>query len=204
MDYLMMALVAAFICVGIALVVLLIYLVRMIKSINATIDDVKTKVEPMLDNAGTMTTDLVPVVKKVDPLVDRVTLTLDAVNLEMMRVDEILEDITQITDTASSATAAVDNITNAPIKAVNNVATRVRTSFGPKSASEESLELTEKQASVARALADYKAAQAQAEEDAPNLEGFEKIVADDPKEADASVDADAVFGEADDAAKGEA
>ena len=183
MDYLMMALVAAFICVGIALVVLLIELVKIMKKANTTIEDITAKVNPILDDAKTMTNDLVPVVKKVEPIVDRAQLTLDAVNLELMRVDEIMEDVSVITDAAASATTAVDKVTNAPIKAVNNVATRVRSSLGPKAASEESAELVGEQAAVERALADFKAAQA-GEEDEPNFEGFEKIVADGAPEAD--------------------
>ena len=37
-------------------------------------------------------------VTKLEPVVDRVQLTLDSVNLEMMRVDEILADVSQITE----------------------------------------------------------------------------------------------------------
>lgn len=177
MDILMMALVAAFICVGIALVVLLIELIKLVKMARVKVDDVMTKVDPMLDNARVMTDDLKPAVKKVDPLMDRTLLTLDAVNLEMMRVDEILEDVSQMTDAASNATVAVETITSAPVKAVSNVTTRVRSKLGPKDASEESTELDAKISEVAKALEDYKAAQAEAETE-PNLEGLEKIVAD--------------------------
>lgn len=210
MDILMMVLVAVFICVGVALVVLLIELVKMIKTARTTITDTMAKVDPMLQNVTAMTDDIKPVVKKVDPLVDRVQLTIDAVNLEMMRVDEILEDVSQITDTASSATSAVDNITNAPIKAVNNMATRMRQSFAAKPASQESTQLGDSRDAVTKALDDFKAAQdgqpVEREEaasapvaepdvalqvDEPNLEGFEKIVADS-ESSDASPDAQAV------------
>ena len=195
-DILSMLLVAVFICVGIALVVVLLEVVKILRTTHKTISNVTEKIDPLLANVDQMTQDIMPAVKKVDPLVDRVQLTLDAVNLEMMRVDEILEDVTQITDTASSATAAVDNITNAPIKAVNNVATRVRTAFNAKQASPESAALGEKNAALDQALEDYRAAQVSegaegALEDKPgepNLEGFEKIVADT---ADAAEDGDA-------------
>ena len=204
MDILMMVLVGVFVCVGIALVVVLVELTKMLKSTNATINDMTTKINPVLDDVAVMTNDLKPAVKKVDPLVDRLQLTLDAVNLEMMRVDEILEDVAQITDTASSATTAVDNIAHVPVKAVSNVATRVRTKFGTKYASEESAQLGD--AAVNRALEDYKAAQAEQPEvkegiEEPNFEGLEKIVADSEpideaaEEAEASVNADGVFGE---------
>ena len=207
MDIMMMVLVGVFICVGVALVVVLIELTKILKTTNTTITDVKTKLDPVLDDVAVMTNDLKPAVKKADPLVDRLQLTLDAVNLEMMRVDEILEHVAQITDTASSATTAVDNIAHVPVKAVSNVATRVRTKFGTKYASEESAQLGD--AAVNRALEDYKAAQAEQPEvkegiEEPNFEGLEKIVADSvpideaaeaAEEAEASVNADGVFGE---------
>ena len=204
MDIMLMVLVGVFICVGVALVVALIELTKILRTTNTTITDVKTKLDPVLDDVAVMTNDLKPAVKKADPLVDRLQLTLDAVNLEMMRVDEILEDVAQITDTASSATAAVDNIAHVPAKAVSNVATRVRTKFGTKYASEESAQLGD--AAVNRALEDYKAAQAEQPEvkegiEEPNFEGLEKIVADSvpideaAEEAEASVNADGVFGQ---------
>lgn len=170
------------VCIGIAVVVLLVVLIRFVLAAQKKLGDTMEKVDPMLDNVRDMTDSVKPAVAKVDPLVDRVQLMLDAVNLEMMRVDEILEDVAQITDSASSATSAVDNIANAPIKAVNNVATRVKTKLGPKAASEESAELAEKRDAVARALADYKAAsgeaadgaEAPADQDAGNGEASEQ------------------------------
>lgn len=47
-----------------------------------------------------------PAVGRVDPLVERLSLTVDAANLELMRVDQILEDVTQITDSVSKAAGA--------------------------------------------------------------------------------------------------
>ena len=213
------------ICVGIAVVVLVIELIKLLRSVRNTVDDMTKKVNPMLDDASGMVKDLRPTVKKVEPLVDRVQLTLDAVNLEMMRVDEILEDVSQITDAASSATTAVDNIANAPIKAVNNVTTKVLSALGSKSASDESMQLGGQRDAVARALEDYKAAQDETalseassaapsapEADAPlepNFDGFEKLVSDaepealkDEGEASANesveaVSAEGIFGQGD-------
>lgn len=149
-------LIVAGIAALIALVLLFLELTKTIKSARKMVDDLA----PTMKNIETMTTNLQAPIAKVDPLVDRVTLTLDSVNLEMMRVDKILEDVTQITDTASNATTAVDNITSAPVKAVSNVATKVKTAFGGKSASEESAQLAEQRVAVAQALEDYKAAEA--------------------------------------------
>lgn len=65
-------------------------------------------------------------VKKADPLIDHATLTVDAVNLEIMRLDQILEDVEQVTDTASNAVDAVDTVVNAPREIATSVADFVR------------------------------------------------------------------------------
>lgn len=144
-----------FILVGIALIVFLVELIKTLKTARGTIDNL----EPTLKNVEDITTNIQPTLAKVDPLMERVQLTVDSVNLEMMRVDQILEDVSEITDTASSATAAVDNITNAPLKAMNNVATRVKTALGGKDSSDESAQLAEQRVAVAQALKEYEAAE---------------------------------------------
>lgn len=148
-----------FIVVGIALVIFIIELIKTMKLAQTTIADVKTQLDPTLENVKRITDEVQPVIKKVDPLVERVQLTVDSVNLEMMRVDRILEDVTTITDSAASATTAVDNIANAPLKAVNSVATKVRSVFGGTDASAQSEQLAEQRVAVGQALQEFKAAE---------------------------------------------
>ena len=111
---------------------------------------------------------------RVDPLMERITLTVDSVNLEMMRVDEILADVTQITDTAASASTAVENVASAPAKAVTGVAAKVRERFGSKNASDESAQLGDQREAVAKALEDYKAAE-MAEEQAAEKADYVEV-----------------------------
>jgi hypothetical protein len=61
-----------------------------------------------------------------------------------MRLDEILEDVSQITDAAQKATAAVEGITSAPMDVVTGVTKKVRAKIKPTYASKESRELGEK------------------------------------------------------------
>ena len=89
-----MILTVVFICVGIALIVFLIELVRTVRSARTTIDNVQKQLEPTLAHVEQITNEIKPAIAKVDPLMDRVSLTIDAANLEMMRVDQILEDVT--------------------------------------------------------------------------------------------------------------
>ena len=55
---------------------------------------------------------------------------LDTVNLEMLRVDAILEDVEQITDVAGKAATTVDAVTSAPAEAVTSIVDRIRGSLG--------------------------------------------------------------------------
>ena len=153
------ALPVVFICVGIALIVFIVELIKVLKLARTTIVDTTEQLAPTLKNVEDITTNIQPTLAKIDPLVDRVQLTVDSVNLEMMRVDQILEDVSEITDSASSATAAVDNITSAPLKVVGNVADRVKTALGSKDSSDESAQLAEQRVAIAQALEEYKAAE---------------------------------------------
>ena len=81
-----------------------------------------------------------------------------------MRIDQILEDVNEITDSVSSAVEAVDTVTNAPVELVNNVTSRVRNAFKSRRASDESVALG--QAKAERA-ADEPAAPRPVEQAAP-------------------------------------
>jgi len=104
--------------------------------------------------------------------VDRVQLTVDAANLEIMRVDQILEDVTQITDTLSTATVAVDKVAQAPVSAVENLSNRIRDAFKPRRASNVSRalggqkEATGAQAQTERVEAEVEVSEAPAEKSA--------------------------------------
>lgn len=75
--------------------------------------------------------DAQKVIKQAEPLVDHVTLTVDAANLEIMRLDGILENVDEIAQAASSAADAVNKVTNAPVQIATSIADRFR--MGAKS-----------------------------------------------------------------------
>lgn len=76
--------------------------------------------------------EITPVMKKVDPMVDKAELSIDTLNLEMLRMDAILEDVEQITNVAGNAANTVDSVTSAPVDAVTSIVGRLRGSFGSK------------------------------------------------------------------------
>lgn len=150
------ALPVVFILVGAALVWLVIELVMTVRKTRKTVSEIQKQVEPTLGSIERITASLEPVAAKVDPLVERVSLTVDAANLEIMRIDQILEDVGEITDSVSSAVDVVDTVTSAPMEMVNSVTTRVRNLFKSQHASEESVALGEMKANDAKAADVFK------------------------------------------------
>jgi len=129
----------------IALAVLFVYLAMLVKRANAMID---RQVNPMLDDAKAMTESLKPALAQVDPLMERINLTMDAANLEIMRVDEIMQDVSVITGHLADTSSTVNEITNVPLNAVNNVTNKVRGVFRSRSASSASADLAARKESV--------------------------------------------------------
>lgn len=111
---------------------------KQVEPVIANVERITTELEPAVQSVKAITAQLEPTIAKVDPLLDRVTLTVDAANLEIMRVDQILEDVTQITGSVSNTLDTVDAVTNAPLELVSSVADKVRSFVQPRSASKES------------------------------------------------------------------
>lgn len=158
------ALPVVYVLVGAVLVWFVVELALTIRSTRSTIDDAHKELTPTLQNVEKITAQVDPLIAHVDALVtgpDRpaadprervaeeasplwgasirwwsvMSLTVDAANLELMRVDQILEDVTQITDSVSKAAGAVDTVTSAPIDLVNSLTGKLRSKFKPRYAS---------------------------------------------------------------------
>ncbi|WP_165062789.1 DUF948 domain-containing protein [Adlercreutzia sp. ZJ154] len=139
MDILNMILPIVYIVVGVALIWFVVELALTIRKTRSTVEDMQKQIEPTLANVEQLTSDA-------KPLVERVSLTVDAANLEIMRVDEILQDVSSITGTASKTVTAVDNVTSAPLDLVSSFTNKVRDKFAPKRASDISKEIGEAKA----------------------------------------------------------
>lgn len=107
-------------------VVMLIALAYLFVVIAKTIKETMFKVDPMIDHCKEIVSDMRPVVKKIDPIMDRVTLTIDAANLEIMRVDQILEDVNTVTANVAKASNSVDTVTSVPLDAISSLTKKLR------------------------------------------------------------------------------
>ena len=140
-----------YIIVGVALVWFVIELALTARRTRTTVDTVHEQIEPTLEHVNEITKSIEPVVAKVDPLMDRVALTVDAANLEIMRVDKILEDVSQMTGTVTKTLDTVDSVTSLPLDAVNSLTSKMRSIFKKPQASEESQRLGEQKAAASAA-----------------------------------------------------
>lgn len=125
-DLAMLVLLIVIIIFVIVLIVLAVHFIGTVRKLNKTIDDI----QPAIDSANKMLEDIQPAVKRIDPLMERVSLTVDAVNLEIMRADTILSDISEVTSTATDAVGKVAEITDAPLNLLNAATDKVRDLFG--------------------------------------------------------------------------
>ncbi len=135
------ALPAVFVVVGIVLIWVLIELIVFVRHTRKTVDALQSEVQPVIADVKEITESLKPAVDKVDPLVERVSLAVDAANLEIMRLDGILENVDSLTSSASSAASAVDAVANTPLKLVTSAADKLRGAFAQKKASDASMSL---------------------------------------------------------------
>lgn len=127
-----------FIVVGVLLAWLIVEAVKFLRRTAAAVEAMRAQVTPLVEDARAMTESLKPAVDKVDPLVERVSLAVDAANLEIMRLDGILENVNRITETTASAASAVDTVANTPLKLVNTATEKLRDAFAARKASQES------------------------------------------------------------------
>lgn len=122
----------------IAMAYLFVQSARMVKDmqtkVNPLLDeaqDALSRVNPVIDDVKELTESAKPLLGKADPLMDRITLSVDAVNLEIMRVDQILEDVNTITGNITRATDSLDTLSSIPLDLVTNVTTRIKSKIAP-------------------------------------------------------------------------
>lgn len=126
--------------VGVVFLWLVIELALTVRRTRSSLKNMESKVDQVVKDVDEISTEILPAIQKVDPLMDRLSLTVDAANLEIMRLDEILEDVSTMTSVASKATKQIETVTNAPLELVNSVADKVRRRFGPKTASKKAMQ----------------------------------------------------------------
>ena len=130
-----------YLVIAVVLVWLLIEVVVTLRKARTSLDNVEKNLDSAVNDLNTITTEITPALKKVDPLLDRVQLSVDALNMEILRVDDIMNDVKIMSGSAAKATQSVDALTSAPVEFVSTVADKVRRRFGPKAASKESLKI---------------------------------------------------------------
>lgn len=135
------ALPIVYVVVGIVLVWALVELIIFLRKTRKTVETMEEEIRPVISDVKEMTESLKPAIDKMDPLAERVSLAVDAANLEIMRLDGILENVDAMTTSAAGAANAVETVANTPMKLVNTAAEKLRGTFSQKKASDASVAL---------------------------------------------------------------
>jgi hypothetical protein len=85
---------------------------------------------------------------------ERVSLTVDAVNLEIMRADQILSDVSDVTGVASGAARKVSDLTEAPLNLLTSATDKLRSVFVDKKAERRAERVYEQAEQAEQAAAD--------------------------------------------------
>ncbi len=88
--------------------------------------DVRSTLEPTLARIDPMMEQIQPAAARIDPMMEHVQLTIDAANLELMRLDQILDDVSKVSGVAGKTAASVDAITSAPAELITSAVERLR------------------------------------------------------------------------------
>lgn len=143
-DYVYVIFLVVCVIAVIALIVALCELSSTLRKTRKTVTELKEELDPTLENVKNITDALQPAVAKIDPLIDRVQLTVDAANLEIMRLDTIMGNLGEISGSLTSAVEAVDTMANAPLNLVNKATSKINGVLnGGKAASDAAVALGE-------------------------------------------------------------
>lgn len=92
---------------------------ELIASVQSTLEPTLARIDPMVEQ-------IQPAAARIDPMVEHVQLTIDAANLEIMRLDQILDDISKVSGIAGKTATSVDTITSAPAELITSAVERLR------------------------------------------------------------------------------
>lgn len=73
--------------------------------------------------------------ERLNPLLDKADVTVDAINVEILRVDALIARFEDASERVTSASGTISGIVNAPAEIVNDVAGRVRRAWKDRSRS---------------------------------------------------------------------
>lgn len=125
-----------YVLVGIVLVWFVIELVMTVRKTRETVTSVQKQLEPTVEHVEKITASLeIPCATRSIPWSIACPSRSTPRIWRSWRLDQILEDVGEITSSASSAVNAVDTVANAPLELVNSVTKKVRRKFTPKKAS---------------------------------------------------------------------
>ena len=91
------------------------------ESVNTTIEEV----QPVIAKLDGIADEFAPASKQVEPLITKAQTAVDAVSIDLLRLDGILGDVSTVTGTASNATNAVNAVVGSAANAATGLINRI-------------------------------------------------------------------------------
>ena len=98
---------------------------KTIDELSGTVNDTLAEVRPVITKLDGMADELGPASKQIEPLLTKAQTSVDALSLDLLRVDGILGDVSTVTGTASNATNAVTNVVDSAANAATGLIGRI-------------------------------------------------------------------------------
>lgn len=83
------------------------------------------QVQPIISKVDGMVDDLQPAIKDVQPIMDKAQTAVDVATVDLARVNDILEDVSNVSNTASNVTTTVNKVADSAANGVAGVIGRL-------------------------------------------------------------------------------
>ena len=101
-----------------------------VKDLTVTVTSTVDEIKPVIGELKTTINNLQPTLREVPGLVNKVGTAVDALSLDLLRVDQIIADLSKITDTAAHASSSLSSISVNATKTANGILDKVKEHFG--------------------------------------------------------------------------
>lgn len=98
---------------------------RAVTELSDTLNETIAEIKPVVQKLDGVADELVPAAKELTPLIERTGTAVDALTIDLVRVDDILTDVSSVTGAGANVTDAVTKITGSAADVAAGVINRL-------------------------------------------------------------------------------
>lgn len=96
-----------------------------VEEVTRSANEAIAQVQPIISKADGMVDDLQPAVKQVQPLIEKANTAVDVATVDLASLNDILQDVSEVSGTASNVTATVNRVADSAATGVANVVGKI-------------------------------------------------------------------------------